>query len=235
MRPILLLLALLPVSTFAQDLTIDAPESVSPGSLVVFDAIDFPAKTFQWKAVNPPTADCWKVGRDGSQLFFATPQPGTYWFVLSFTTDDPEPQIVILTHALTVEGDVPGPNPQPQPGPKPVIPDGKYGLAKQSYELAATIPGQPKIQELLTVYRSLSSQIRAGSIKGIPKILETTREKLMTQLGDTFDAWKPWGQAIAKTMTKAETDGLLKTEEDLATAYDEIAVGLEILSAMKKP
>ena len=66
------------VTATAQELTLDAPTTAQPGTLVVLDASIIPASGRTWSAVNVPE-DSYRVVDDGERLVFATAKPGRYW------------------------------------------------------------------------------------------------------------------------------------------------------------
>lgn len=223
-------------ASFSSDFFIDAPTEVEPGDLIHLDANGFNSPPYSWRFVNPPSDKDWKVGRDGSELFASIKKPGIYYVVLSFVDSEQEIKVPILVlHSFTVKGEIPKPGPTPDPDdpvtPEPIIPDGKYKLAKLSYDEALKISSKPKLPELVEVYRSIASQIRAGGLKGDVAIGTATRNRLQESLGNAFDTWKPWGQAISLQLNSLASSGKLISDDGYAEAYAEIATGLEILLA----
>ena len=130
-----------------------------------------------------------------------------------------------LVHELTIEGEI---QPDDPDTPTP-LPDGRYKLATLSRAEAAKLPEKTQAGTVAGVYRAIAAQIQAGALKGDREILASTATKLRDRLGEDFDAWKPWGLAISQRLSDLYESGELKTDEEFATAYGEIALGLEAI------
>ncbi len=206
---------------------VDGPETADPGELVVLDAEAIPSTASSWLLVNPPPDDNHQVV--GPRLFFATGIPGEYRFVFAFMPDAGEgpPTIIQTMHTLTITGKPPGPGPI---DPEPVLPDGRFKLAALSRSLALSLNDPSEAGTVAGVYRSIAAQIHAGAIKGERKIFEQVGKLLRERLGDAFEAWaEPFGRPISDKLSELFKAGELKTDEDHAAAFGEIALGLESL------
>lgn len=139
-----------------------------------------------------------------------------------------------IIHQVVVEGGS-DPTPEPfDPDDKPVpLPEGKYGLASVSRDLALqkvpeAVRGRSK--DVAGAHRAVAAQIAAGALKGGEEpILIALRDKLVSTLGKDFEAWKPWGNASMEALSTISDEGNLKTDQDFATAFSELALGLEVI------
>lgn len=88
-------------------------------------------------------------------------------------------------------------------------------------------------QRLAIGFREFASHIGtrftpdAGSDAPWQHLATATAEMRRELLGDAYDAWKPWTNAVASQLSQQESDGQLTTAADMARAYREIADGLE--------
>lgn len=135
-----------------------------------------------------------------------------------------------VSHTLTIEGNPnPNPGPGPDPGPKP-LPDGKYKLAELSRKQADLYGEKEAFAEVATVHRAIAAQIQAGVLKGPPKILTETRNKMVSKFGGELPQFvKDWGTEINGRLSELYEEEKIKTDEDFAIAYSEIALGLEAI------
>ena len=271
----LILTLVIPSTVFAQGPKIEGPDEVSPGSLVILDATAISSSGRNWQAVNAP-ADSFKIVDDAQRIVFATPTPGKYWFVFSYTSDlsleiealaDAQKNLAeslivaeideiktatksltemitilvntkvkteSIVHQVVVTGTIPNPNPDNPNPPKPTpLPEGKYGLATLSRDMALReVPEAPRTRskDVAGVHRGIAARIAAGALKGGQEpILIALREGLVSTLGDDFEAWKPWGNSVMKAMSDLSDDGKIVNDSDFATAFSEIALGLEVI------
>lgn len=131
-----------------------------------------------------------------------------------------------------------GPNP-PVPPPNPVDPDpifpiGRFDLAKVSYNAVKQVTALDSARRvqaaraLARSYSSIASSIRAGAITNPKKALEETKAANDIALRDLGirGEFEPWDQALKSVLVNLNSSGKLKTMDDFATAWDEIAQGL---------
>lgn len=130
----------------------------------------------------------------------------------------------------------PGPGPAPPPVPGPVFPDGKYQLSARSYKWATEqvqLAGEDKgksAQALATSFNSIAAAIAAGTLRDAKTILSATKQNnqtALTQSGVPVQAWDGFGQSLQKYAFQLYQGGQLKTPEDFAQAWREVANGLE--------
>lgn len=144
----------------------------------------------------------------------------------------------LLMDEVVVEGDVPGPDPGPGPGPNPnpnppapVLPDGKYKLAKFSYDnslqkVDASIRKADSLA-LATSFNGIASKIASGSFTSLEDILKETQTSNRTALKDNTNKWENFFIELQKNLYTLYKGKQMATMEDFATAWKEIATGLE--------
>ena len=232
---------------------IAAPETAAPGELVKLRAqlvyqrdwlriTGSPPEnppTFRWTLADPPEGyeiEDW-IFQDGRTCVFATSRPGLYRFVLAGTRLDAEgkPRLFLATHTLTVErpeppGPEPGPEPTPPEPPEPDLPEGRFGLARLTYQLARQhVPdGSRAVADALAEnYRGIAARIAAGTLSEPVEILAETTAGNRRAVGDDAKAWMPFFQQLAARMRELDQGGELKSPEDFQQAWAEIATGLD--------
>lgn len=173
---------------------------------------------------------------------------GTFYVAINgaFTKDGKSvPSGVVYVKIPTSQSPEPNPNPNPKPvpPPPPVFPDGKYKLAQFTYNSVITnVPAEYQkgpSAEFANNYSGISSKIVAGGFNGytgstmIQAILKDTTSanqdslknlKVDPKHWDTFFVSlqdELWGKYQGKT---------LNTQEEFATAWNEIAVGFKAVS-----
>lgn len=147
---------------------------------------------------------------------------------------------VWIDQVVEIAGPGPQPGPEPPPGPQPPpnppapdLPDGKYKLARFSFDLAAGVaaPHRPLAAQLADGLERIANQIRgdgAGS-RSIETLDEAQREvgdHFRAVLGATdspaYQAWAPW--------LKGWSDRVLTLgpswPDDVEAVYRETATGL---------
>lgn len=117
----------------------------------------------------------------------------------------------------------PGPGPDPGPKPEPLPP-----LAKRSLDLAMALPAAERALAgpLATSIEGVASRISAGAIKTVDEAMNAMRESNRSALGTHVEAWRPWAEGIKRELDAMYDAGKLKTLEEHATAFRQIAQGL---------
>lgn len=270
------------VEAIAQQDALEGPNQVSPGHLVILDAAGIASSGRSWQAINlpvdPVTGEMpFRVVDDGQRLVFATPIPGRYWFVFSFTEDvsdliqelhdsqsaiqqemvkeplalpelkvaqeslqkitlaliEAKLQPLSIVHQVIVTGDVPDPG--------PVIPDGQYKLALLSRAEALKLSDTSAAGNVAGAYRDVADQVTAGTLKSAEgrfgeSIIAATGVALRANLTtEQAQSWLPFGMALSARVKELQTTGRITVDADMATAYEEIATGLESLGSVPKP
>jgi hypothetical protein len=125
----------------------------------------------------------------------------------------------------------PGPSPSPEPNPSPPrpVPDGRFGLAAKAAEWAKEVP-QPargKAAALAGSFRAVAAAIAAGTITSAEAIIQRTRESNVAALAEQRAAWSGWLETLRQELNGLAKSGRLKSLEDHAEAWRELATGLE--------
>lgn len=151
---------------------------------------------------------------------------------------DAQVRSVLLTSELQIGQPEPEPTPGPRPGPgpvpnpTPVLPDGRFGLAKTSYSLATTKVAFERIKGaaiLASSFDSISSAIAAGAYKTTDSILKASRDannSALKENGIDSTSWDEFGTELQNTLYQMHKDKKLVTTDDYVDAWKEIAVGL---------
>lgn len=211
-----------------QTAVIEGPKKSAPGDLIVLDASKSQANDFAWRLVNSDKA--FLPVEAGRKVVFASGQPGIYSFVLAVALAD---KVALTQHDVTIGPPNPPPTPIPPsppnpPGPTP-LPPGKYGLATLARDWApSTAPSlAANARSLASSFHSIASAIAAGTLTLPVDILAETKTSNRTALGADAAIWQTWFANLATKLQSLSTAGTLATPDDYATAWREIAAGLE--------
>lgn len=129
----------------------------------------------------------------------------------------------------------PNPNPNPTPTPTPDLPAGQFNLAQQSYGWAQSMVTLPpadrarSAQALAAAFDSTASAISAGTLRDIKSILTQTKQNNDTALQGVQispAAWQSWNLNFQKYAFDLYKNGKLRTPQDFAIAWREVAAGL---------
>lgn len=149
---------------------------------------------------------------------------GTYR-VLAYTAESNEPSEPAYITVTIGPGPLPVPSPVP-PGPTPPGP-GPVGFGLKAVSqagLAKTYTDPSVTKSLANAQRGLAAAVAAGAYKTPADILAAWRE-----VNKPFGAsvWGEWGKLVSAKIQETYKQGLLKTNQDWAEAFREIADGLD--------
>lgn len=232
------LLALTALAGPGPTAVIAGPTVGSPGDLIVLDASQSTgAAGYAW--VLADSDKTFLEVEDGRKAVFATGAAGRYTFVLvaASAAVDGKPQVAIARHRVTVGDPPPDPiPPDPLPPPNPIPPDplpsGKFGLATLARDAAAAVrlasaDKQRSAAALAGSFETIASTIAAGALRTPAEIVAATREQNISALALQRTAWEPWADALRRRLNELSDNGQLKSAEDYAVAWREIAAGLK--------
>lgn len=134
---------------------------------------------------------------------------------------------------------VPVPIPPPPPAPvivEPVFDPGTYALASEAYRLAKLVQSADRIKEahaLATAFRDIRDQLVAKKVFGLTDELLALRiQTLLTKsatnaVGSNRTAWEAFHVPLAKLISDLWNSHKMRTSDQWAIAFGEIATGLE--------
>lgn len=233
MKPLVVILLMTSISYADQPIIVlTGPSGGVPGDILILDASSSTADHYAW-SVTPELPD----GRttimplEGGTKCLISSVPGTYNVFLAISTAD---GISMKRHTVTVIGDCP-PDPQPgppqpqpqppQPQPPTPLPDGQYKLAADAYRWAVAINDPTGSANLASAFETVSSRAAAGGFSGVSEMIKATTEANRAAV-DRNKWLQPFFVPFDKRLTELNKSGELRSIDDHATAWSEIAIGL---------
>ena len=168
----------------------------------------------------------------------------TYLYVVRANPTDEKSAIVevasrtqFLYADISIGDATPDPVTPPAPDPAPNLADGKFKLAKSTYDLAmkkvaAGADRAKAAKALADSFRGIASSVKAGAIKDPKDILSKTAAKNQSSLADAKigkDVWTPFFTDFLDVIYGMYEVGAISTADDFADAWNEIATGLEAI------
>ena len=127
----------------------------------------------------------------------------------------------------------PKPNPTPSPTPPPVDGSEKFGAALDAYNLGTKVSDKTMrlngAKALSTSYSAIASRIAAGTLKGDKNILTevtSSNRQALTDAKVTTSSWEEFNTTIQDKIFGLYESNKLKSDEDYAQFYRELARGL---------
>jgi hypothetical protein len=233
-----------------QQKIVGAEQVISPGELVTL-SVSPPEKTpgltstsYKWKILEGTQERRFAVDVNGNIFFGAGIKPRTFTAVVAIThlfterTGDKVTRAAthteILTATIRVGGELPPPDGDktpvvPKPDTDASFPAGKYQLARFAYEagMKVSASGRTKGRALADSFKNIASAIAAGGLKDARAILKQTKDSNDAALGDQVSAWESFSDALEEKLFTLYQSGSLRSAADFATAWNELAQGLE--------
>lgn len=238
-RAVLIALALAAFAQAAEPIA--GPATVARDTIAEY-SVAAPGEHFVlWDVYPFEAASIREIGQPPVLLFAG--KPGAYTLTVRLLDPDTKRTTTHRRRVVVADGSSPdnppepdGPNPPPgppppgpPPTPKPVRPPaGPLGLAPIVFDAVAPLPqpARAKCPQVAAAFRSLSAAIAAG-VLGIGQIPGETRRQFDAATADQAAAWKPADTATQAELRKLAAAGRIKSAQDLAAAYLEIATGID--------
>lgn len=192
----------------------------------------------EWKVFDGENERRIAVDRDGRVFFGAGVQAKKFLVIAAVTHLYGEgdklttAQTQVLYAVVTVEGLGPTPPNPPNPPRPPDLPDGKYKLAKWTYETIQQKVAPEKRREgaraLASALNKVVQGITVGRLTKPREILQETSTAVSESLNrDLAASWKEFGDVLADKLYGLYQDGSLRSADDFKTAWEELIQGLD--------
>lgn len=127
-----------------------------------------------------------------------------------------------------------GPNPPiPPPNPTPTIPDGKYKIAQLAYTSAVSLVRTSNLAEeakaLAKSYNDTADEVNKGKYATLKDVYAGLKANDDAALGANKNNWESWDTALQSKIGPLHRNGELKTLNDHADLFREIATGLSYI------
>ncbi|MGB9619091.1 MAG: hypothetical protein ACPL7K_01610 [Armatimonadota bacterium] len=154
------------------------------------------------------------IAADGAADLNVVPLGNGRWAIVLAVGDPPRVEIVYLAVQ-------PGPGPAP---PRPEIPEAER-LAREWLSLVQE-PARSRAGALAAAFRNVAERIEKGDLTDATAIIEASTQANREALGADRNAWLPWFEKLRSYMNTLAESGKLKTVEEHAKLFREIANGL---------
>lgn len=186
-----------------------------------------PAKSLSWLVIASDFSPVAVEARDDWALF-GVERGKRYLIAATALTDDG------LASAQTFyAADGPGPMPPPPnpnpPAPDPVLPDGRYKLARAAYEWTNQVPAAQRSEAAAVAshFSAVASAIGAGALADFDSSIAELRRRMQAHKA----GWAEWSKLYSARIGELYDAGELASVADFAAALEEIAVGLREVKA----
>lgn len=137
----------------------------------------------------------------------------------------------IVVNVTVIAPCPPQPEPKP-PGPKPPnpkpLPDGQFKIASKARAWAESVNRPSEAATLSGTFGATAAQIAAGALSGPSKIMGDVRKRTANALPTESRAhWETFTASLAEELKRLFDGGELKSNDDWATCFREIALGLK--------
>lgn len=198
---------------------------------------------YSWTILPKRDAVLWP---DQTKIVFGTGNaPREYTIVLTAAVLSAGDDLKLLqsyTTVTTVKVGGSGPvDPNPPVDPvdpvdpvNPVDPNALSGIAKQAYSWVSLVKTGPNYTaesvktdaaKLAVSFDSIASSVAAGVYKDYNDILVATRNSNRLAIANR-DEWLPWFEKLSAQLKESFNDGSIKTNDQIAQAWRDIAKGL---------
>lgn len=213
------------------------PTGGLPGDILLLDATQsIDCDHFDW-SVTPrlPEGRPTILPIEGGHKAIVTSVPGTYTIFLAGGNDE---GVKLIEWSVTVgsgPGPAPGPTPPPgpEPGPEPTPPTPepeRFGLRTLAPQWAAAVTGGTRATEaaaLSAAFEAAAAQVVATSPPSPDKVIAILAAHCSPAVpAARRPAWSGFDEAFGAAINELYKSGQLKTNDDWAAAFREVAAGL---------
>jgi hypothetical protein len=215
---ILLLLLLLPATTYSQDpntpatpvplkLMVEGPTKIKIGDLAIISVEKSTASSFKWLM---PSGNHLIID-DGRRVVFSSGVGGEFQFIVACAMGD---QCDVAIHTVTVIGG-------------PATPSDNLGSKISGW--CDRVDSKTKRDDVLVLAQSFSSValiMEGGTLTTPGDIVAATYNSNKDALGERLEDWSPFREALATELKRLAVDSKLQTTEDHIRIWKAIAYGL---------
>lgn len=204
-----------PVAADTANVVIKAPASIKVGQLVVLDASESTAASFQWQVV-PPT-DNFQVIDGGKRAVFSTSIDETaddYMFIVAVAKGD---AVALKTWRIEVTGRT----------TSATVSDA--GLVNKVAQWCQAVTSPTKREDLTKLAQSFSSVAEAAKSTTMTPdamVQATTQSNLKALGADNLKNWSPFFTSLQEELKSLDTAGKLPDGVAHIQAWEQIADGL---------
>lgn len=183
------------------ELSLKAPQEVSPGDLVVLSVEESNATSFEW-IVLPSTSNFLVIDAGRRAVFSAT--EGEFIFIIAAAKED---QVQVIHHKVSITGPV-------------------NGIASVIFALCEQVdPPRDDVVRLAQSFLSVASAMEQGTWTPV-EIAKATKISNQAALGQSAEDWTPFAKGLATKLGQMAAEGELQTTADHITLWKEIAAAL---------
>jgi hypothetical protein len=213
-------------NTAAARLVIKGPTKGVVGELIRLDVSNSCGQSFKWLLV-PESVD-FEVYDNGRRAVFSARKTGKYMFIMACALED---TVDVATHIVTiVKPGEPDPNKEYPKVDKPIA---GSDLAKMlPYWCSLAKREREEALALAESFEGIAAAIAAGAYTTPEEISKATGDANRTALKTSLDSWLPVLSKLQTELRRRSNIGELKTPEQHAEAWREIAEGLLAYASM---
>lgn len=228
----LLMTAVFSVICFAAPPKLVVPEKAEVGD-VISAKLDGPCLATDWRILDQATGI--RINTiplsDGTLVFGSGAVPRSIIVRVALAYKEGETVSAALLESVVKVGTpdpLPTPSPDPIPTPSPDLPSGKFGLA--NFVVKSKVGDAKGFAVLAGSFKSIKTQIVAGRFAKLEDVLTATSKAnrdALTQAGIPTAQYDSLFSKLQDELFSLYQAKKINTMDDIATAWDEIALGLE--------
>lgn len=204
-----------------EGITVDVPENIKVGELVVLDTAGSDSDNFAWRVI--PHTENFMVIDERKRAVFSSGKPGEYIFIVSALIDG---KVETAAYIATVGG-APAPFPQPDdpsptPGPSP-----SSGLAGQVTSWLQQMQANPsECRALRRSFNSVLLGMQSGVLKEAEDIVAAQKTATALAFRTNAPRWAGFKEQLRQNLNALRDQGRLETTNDHMMVWSEIIAGI---------